>query len=85
MQDLRVLTPGQPGKSILALYRKKRCQLLSEQLKVRLIFFLSILITFLAHLFFVWTQIESGQAGDAKSEHRHSRNQQTKMDWNGCI
>ena len=28
-------------------------------------------------------QIGSGQTGDSKSEHRHSRNQQTKMDWNG--
>ena len=28
-------------------------------------------------------QIGSGQTGDGKSEHRHSRNQQTKMDWNG--
>ena len=28
-------------------------------------------------------QIESGQTGDGKSEHRHSMNQQTKMDWNG--
>ena len=58
---------------------EKRCRLLSEQLKVRMIF-LSILITFLAHLFFVWTQIESSQAGDGKSERRHFRNQRTKMD-----
>ena len=28
-------------------------------------------------------QIGSGQIGDGKSEHRHSRNQQTEMDWNG--
>ena len=28
-------------------------------------------------------QIESGQTGDGKSEHRHFRNQQPKMDWNG--
>ena len=28
-------------------------------------------------------QIGSGQTGDGKSEHRHARNQQTKMDWNG--
>ena len=28
-------------------------------------------------------QIGSGQTGDDKSEHRHSRNQQTNMDWNG--
>ena len=28
-------------------------------------------------------QIGSGQTGDGKSERRHSRNQQTKMDWNG--
>ena len=28
-------------------------------------------------------QIGSGQTGDGKSEHQHSRNQQTKMDWNG--
>ena len=28
-------------------------------------------------------QIGSGQTGDNKSEHRHSRSQQTKMDWNG--
>ena len=27
-------------------------------------------------------KIGSGQTGDGKSEHRHSRNQQTKMDWN---
>ena len=27
--------------------------------------------------------IGSGQTGDGKSEHQHSRNQQTKMDWNG--
>ena len=25
----------------------------------------------------------SGQTGDDKSEHGHSRNQRTKMDWNG--
>ena len=30
-------------------------------------------------------QIGSGQTGDDKSEHRHSRNQQTNMDWNGWI
>ena len=29
------------------------------------------------------SQIGSGQIGDGKSEHRHSRDQQTKMDWNG--
>ena len=28
-------------------------------------------------------QIGSGQTRDGKSEHRHSRNQRTKMDWNG--
>ena len=28
-------------------------------------------------------QIRSGQTGDDKGEHRHSRNQQTKIDWNG--
>ena len=28
-------------------------------------------------------QIGSGQRGDDKSEHRHFRNQRTKMDWNG--
>ena len=28
-------------------------------------------------------QIGSDQTGDDKSEHRHSRNQQTNMDWNG--
>ena len=28
-------------------------------------------------------QIGSGQTGDGKSEHRHFRNQRTKMDWNG--
>ena len=28
-------------------------------------------------------QIGSGQTGDGKSEHQHSRNQGTKMDWNG--
>ena len=28
-------------------------------------------------------QIGSGQTGHGKSEHRHSRNQRTKMDWNG--
>ena len=28
-------------------------------------------------------QIGSGQTGDAKSERQHSRNQRTKMDWNG--
>ena len=27
-------------------------------------------------------QIGSGQTGDGKSERRHARNQQTKMDWN---
>ena len=29
--------------------------------------------------------IGSGQTGDGKSECRHSRNQRTKMDWNGWI
>ena len=28
-------------------------------------------------------QIGSGQTGDGKSERRHSRNQRTKIDWNG--
>ena len=28
-------------------------------------------------------QIGSGQTRDGKSERQHSRNQQTKMDWNG--
>ena len=28
-------------------------------------------------------QIGSGQTGDGKSECQHSRNQRTKMDWNG--
>ena len=28
-------------------------------------------------------QIGSGQTRDGKSEHQHSRNQRTKMDWNG--
>ena len=28
-------------------------------------------------------QIGSGQTGDGKSECRHSRNQRTKIDWNG--
>ena len=28
-------------------------------------------------------QIGSGQTGEGKSERQHSRNQQTKMDWNG--
>ena len=28
-------------------------------------------------------QIGSGQTGDGKNERRHSRNQRTKMDWNG--
>ena len=28
-------------------------------------------------------RIGSGQTGNSKSERRHSRNQQTKMDWNG--
>ena len=28
-------------------------------------------------------QIGSSQTGDGKSEHQHSRNQRTKMDWNG--
>ena len=28
-------------------------------------------------------QIGSGQTGDGKSERWHSRNEQTKMDWNG--
>ena len=27
----------------------------------------------------------SGQTGDGKRERRHSRNQRTKMDWNGLI
>ena len=27
--------------------------------------------------------IGNGQTGDGKSKHRHSRNQQTKTDWNG--
>ena len=27
--------------------------------------------------------IGSGQTGDGKSKRRHSRNQQTEMDWNG--
>ena len=30
-------------------------------------------------------QIRSGQTGQGKSERRHSRNQPTKMDWNGWI
>ena len=30
-------------------------------------------------------QIGRGQTGDGKSERRHSRNQRTKMDWNGWI
>ena len=30
-------------------------------------------------------QIGSGHTGDGKSEHRHSRNQRIKMDWNGWI
>ena len=30
-------------------------------------------------------QIGSGQTGDDKSEHKHSRNQWTKMDCNGWI
>ena len=30
-------------------------------------------------------QIGSDQTGDDKSEHRHSRNQRTKMDWNGKV
>ena len=30
-------------------------------------------------------QIGSGQTRDGKSEHRHSRNQRTKIDWNGWI
>ena len=30
-------------------------------------------------------QIGNGQTGDDKSERQHSRNQQTKMDWNGLI
>ena len=34
-------------------------------------------------LFHESRQIGSGQIGNGKSEHRHSRNQQTKMDWNG--
>ena len=29
--------------------------------------------------------VGSGQTGDGKSEHRHFRNQWTKMDWNGWI
>ena len=28
-------------------------------------------------------KLEVGQTGDGKSERRHSRNQRTKMDWNG--
>ena len=28
-------------------------------------------------------QVGSAQTEDGKSEHQHSRNQQTKMDWNG--
>ena len=28
-------------------------------------------------------EIGSAQTGDGKSERQHSRNQQTKMDWNG--
>ena len=28
-------------------------------------------------------QIGSGQTGDGKSEYQHSRNERTKMDWNG--
>ena len=28
-------------------------------------------------------KVGSGQTGDGKSERRHFRNQQTKMDWNG--
>ena len=28
-------------------------------------------------------QIGSGQTGDGKSECQHSKNQQTKMNWNG--
>ena len=30
-------------------------------------------------------QIGNGENGDDKSEHRHLRNQQTKMDWTGGI
>ena len=30
-------------------------------------------------------QIGSGQTGDGKSEHWHSKNKWTKMDWNGWI
>ena len=30
-------------------------------------------------------QIGSGLTGDGRSEHRHSRNQRAKMDWNGSI
>ena len=30
-------------------------------------------------------QIASGQTRDGKSEHQHSRNQWTKMDWNGWL
>ena len=30
-----------------------------------------------------YRQIGSSQTGDGKSEHQHSRNQRTKMDWNG--
>ena len=30
-------------------------------------------------------QIGSGQTGDGKSERRHSKNQRTKMEWNGWI
>ena len=36
-------------------------------------------------LSFQLRQIGSGQTGDGKSEHRHSRNQSTKMEWNGWI
>ena len=32
---------------------------------------------------FILIIIGSGQTGDGKSEHRHSRNQRTKIDWNG--
>ena len=30
-------------------------------------------------------QIGSGQTGEGKSEHLHSRNQRSKMDWNWSI
>ena len=30
-------------------------------------------------------KIGSSQTGDGKSERQHSRNQRTKMDWNGWV